>query len=176
MPSAPVCACAWAPAAKHIAAPLGSLTHCHPLLCSPCRALHSLSNFLSCSKREQFASINISIYPSWPPQTLLYSFFGSSRQLGVGPVAITSLLIGQGAWAHTAQKGLWWRGAHGAGSRAGAARGARCAPPPKALSAGVAAAASKPTRLAGGCVVPPCRHVPAGARGGAHQQRQRAAS
>jgi hypothetical protein len=31
---------------------------------------------------------------------LVYALFGSSRQLGVGPVAVTSLLIGSGARRH----------------------------------------------------------------------------
>lgn len=35
------------------------------------------------------------LYGAFLP-VLIYSIFGSSRQLGVGPVAVTSLLIGSG--------------------------------------------------------------------------------
>ena len=35
------------------------------------------------------------LYGAFLP-VLVYSFFGSSRQLGVGPVAVTSMLIGNG--------------------------------------------------------------------------------
>jgi hypothetical protein len=36
------------------------------------------------------------LYGAFLP-VMIYSLFGSSRQLGVGPVAVTSLLIGSGA-------------------------------------------------------------------------------
>jgi hypothetical protein len=39
------------------------------------------------------------LYGAFLP-VMVYAFFGSSKQLGVGPVAVTSLLIGSGAsWA-----------------------------------------------------------------------------